>query len=127
MACILVREQEAKKIKKSTVTGSVSEKAYIFHAIDSPVSKSMRVGYLRLLEGYVKEFESTVDEVNLLLEGSLTYTCEGKSFTAKKGDIAFIERGSRVHFSTKEGCFVFCVTYPILQGALNNSREHKKE
>ena len=115
MACIIVRERDAKGLKKSMVTGSVSEKAYIFHAIDSPVSKSMRAGYLRLLVGYAKEFSSQADEVNLFLEGSLTYSCEGKSFTAQKGDIVFIEKGSRVHFSTEEGCLVFCVTHPILQ------------
>ena len=52
MACFLVREQEAKNLKKSEVTGSVSEKAYVFHVIDSHVSQNMGAGYLRLLAEY---------------------------------------------------------------------------
>lgn len=125
MACVIVREQEAKRLKKSTLFGPGDEKAYNFQAIASPVSKNMTAGYLRLHPGYAKEFESPVDEVDLFLEGSLTYTCEGKSFTAQKGDIAFIEKGSKVHFITEEGCFVFFVTYPLMQEAIEALKKDK--
>jgi ethanolamine utilization protein EutQ len=127
MACFIVREQEAKKLKRSTATGSVSEKAFISQAIASPVSKNMTAGYIRLDAGYSKEFESPIDEIDLFLEGSLTYTCEGKSFTAQKGDIVFIEKGSRVQFVTEEGCFGFFVTYPLMQETIEALKKQKEK
>jgi len=126
MHCFIVREQEAKKLKKSTLFGVEDERVYFSLAIDSPVSKHMSAGYIRLHPGYAKELESPVDEVDLFLEGSLTYTCEGNSFTAKKGDIVFIEKGSKVHFTTEEGCFAFFVTYPLMQEAIDEFRKIKK-
>ena len=115
MSCFIVREQEAKKLEKSVLFGKVSQKAYISQAIASPISKNMTAGYLKLDPGYSKYLESPVDEIDLFLEGSLTYAFEGKSFTAQKGDIVFIERGSRVNFITEGGCFVFYATYPLMQ------------
>jgi len=119
MPCFIVREQEAKKLKKSTLFGVEDERVYFSQAIDSPVSKNMTAGYIRLSPGYSKELESPVDEVDLFLEGTLTYTCEGRSFTAKKGDIVFIEKGSKLHFITEEGCFAFFVTYPLMREAID--------
>ena len=118
MPCAIVCEQDAKKLVQSSVTGSLSEKAYGSQAIASPVSKNMTAGYIRLDPGYAKEFESPIDEVDLFLEGSLTYTCEGKTFTAKKGDIVFLEKGYNVHFTTEGGCFIFYVTYPLFKETL---------
>ena len=115
MPCILVSEKEAKKLEHSTATGSVSTKAFISQAIASPVSRNMTAGYIRLDPGYDKELESPVDEIDLFLEGTLTYVCEGTTFTARAGDIVFIAQGTRVRFSTEEGCFGFFVTYPLLR------------
>jgi ethanolamine utilization protein EutQ len=115
MPCVLVREVDAKKLEPSAATGSVSTEAFISQAIASPASKHMTAGYIQLKPGYAKEFESPIDEIDLFLDGSLTYTCEGQTFTAEKGDIVFIEKGSKVKFVTEDGCFGFFVTYPLLQ------------
>jgi len=115
MTCSIVREQDAKKLEPSMVTGTPSDKAFISQAIASPVSKHMTGGYIRLKAGYAKEFVSPVDEIDMFIEGSLTYTYEGKTFTAQKGDIVFIQQGTKVHFVTEEGCFAFFVTYPLMQ------------
>ena len=126
MPCVLVREENAKKLEPSAATGSVSQEAFISQAIASPASKNMTAGYIKLKPGYAKEFESPIDEIDLFLDGSLTYTCEGDTFTAKRGDIVFIEKGSKVKFITEDGCFGFFVTYPLLQEtveALKKQRE----
>lgn len=115
MPCVLVKEKEAKKVVPSNATGSVSTQAFISQAIASPASKNMTGGYIRLDPDYRKEFESPVDEIDLFLEGSLTYNCEGQTFTALPGDIVFIEKGSKVSFHTEGGCFCFFVTYPLLR------------
>ena len=126
MPCVIVREQDAKKLEQSRVTGSLSEKAYVSQAIASPLSKNLTAGYIRLDPGYAKEFESPIDEVDLFLEGSLTYTSEGETFTAKKGDIVLIEKGSKVKFVAEEGCFVFYATYPLMQETID-ALKRKKE
>jgi ethanolamine utilization protein EutQ len=127
MPCTIVREKEAKKLERSQATGSVSKNAFISQAIASPVSKHITAGYIKLDAGYAKEFESPVDEVDLFLEGSLTYTCEGETFTAQKGDIVFIEKGSKVRFITENGCDAFFVTYPLLQEVIDALKKKKQQ
>ena len=125
MSCFLVREKEAKKLRKSTIPGSPKGKAFVSRPINYPVSKNMTAGYLNLKPGYSMEIEKTPsDEVDLFLEGSLTYIYEGKSFTAQKGDIAFIEKGSHVKFVSEEGSFVFYVTYPLTEANIEASKKN---
>jgi ethanolamine utilization protein EutQ (cupin superfamily) len=126
MSCFLVREKEAKELKKSTIPGSPKGKAFVSRPINYPLSKNMTAGYLQLKPGYSLEIGKTpADEVDLFLEGSLTYNYEGKSFTAQKGDIAFIEKGTRAHFITEEGCLIFYVTYPLVQASIEALKKNK--
>jgi ethanolamine utilization protein EutQ (cupin superfamily) len=119
MPCFIVKEDDAKKLGHVEIMGRVNEKAHFSQAVASPVSKNMTAGYIRLDPGYHRDIESPVDEVNLFLEGSLTYTAEGTTFSAKKGDIVFIKKGTKATFSTEEGCFAFYVTYPLFQETLD--------
>jgi ethanolamine utilization protein EutQ len=121
MSCFIVREKEARELKPSVLLGKVSEKAFISHAVDAPESKHMTAGFLRLDPGYNKELELPLDEVDLFIEGSLTLNFEGKTLTAQKGDVLFIEKGGRVHFESEEGCLVFYVTYPLMQEAMDEA------
>jgi ethanolamine utilization protein EutQ len=127
MPCVLVREEDAKKLEPSEATGTVSTMAFASQAVASPASKNMTAGYLKLNPGYDKEFVCPVDEIDLFLEGSLTYVCEGKTFTAVKGDIVFIEKGSTVKCSTDGGCFGFFVTYPLFQETLNELKKQPEK
>ena len=79
----------------------------------------MTAGYIRLDSGYHREIESPVDEVDLFLEGSLTYTAEGTTCTAQKGDVVFIKKGTAATFSSEEGCLAFYVTYPLFQETID--------
>jgi len=121
----IVPEEEAKKLETSVLFGSPNEYASLSQAIASPISKNLTGGYLRLKPGYDKELQSPVDEIDLFLEGSLTLTFDGQSKTAKKGDILFIEKGSKIHFKTDEGCLVFFVTYPLLQETVDALKKQK--
>ena len=125
MPCVLVREEDAKKLEPSAATGTVSKMAFASQAIASPESKNMTAGYIKLKPGYDKEFVCPVDEIDLFLEGSLTYTCEEKTFTAQKGDIVFIEKGSKVKCITEGGCFGFFVTYPLFQETLDALKKQR--
>ena len=48
----------------------------------------------------IGKLSTEYEEVNLFLEGSLTYSFVGERFTAQKGDVVLIEQGSRVHYIT---------------------------
>jgi len=108
------------------IMGRVNEKAHLSQAIKSPASQNMTAGYIRLDPGYHREIESPVDEVDLFLEGSLTYTAEGTTFNAQKGDIVFIKKGTMATFSTEEGCFAFYVTYPLFQETIDEMARKMK-
>ena len=119
MPCYIVKEKEVKKLDHVEIMGRVNEKAHLSQAIKSPASQNMTAGYIRLDPGYHREIQSPVDEVDLFLEGSLTYTAEGTTFTAQKGDVVFIKQGTKAIFSTEEGCLAFYVTYPLLQETID--------
>ena len=119
MPCYIVKEQAAKKLGHVEIMGSINEKAHLSQAVKSPASQNMTAGYIRLDPGYHREIQTPVDEVDLLLEGSLTYSSEGTTFTARKGDIVFIKKETKATFSTEEGCFAFYVTYPLFQETID--------
>ena len=50
-----------------------------------------------------------------------------RSFTAQRGDIVFIEKGSKVKFITEDGCFGFFVTYPLLQETVEALKRKAEE
>ncbi len=102
-------------LKPSNLTRTVSDMAMITKAIDKPVSKHMTAGYLQLKPGYDRTLSTEYEEVNLFLEGTLTYTFGEESFTAGPGDLVLIEQGSRVHYTTTEGCLVFYALSPPLK------------
>ena len=115
MACHRIPKEVAMDLKPSDVTGTVSDLALITKVIDKPISKHMTAGFLELKPGYDRELSTEYEEVNVFLEGSLTYTFDGESFVARKGDVILIEQGSRVHYTTSEGCLVFYALYPQLK------------
>jgi ethanolamine utilization protein EutQ len=126
MPCFIVRAEEAKKLEHVNLLGKVNEKARLSQAIKSPASQNMTAGYITLEPGYYREIESPVDEIDLFLEGSLTYSSDGQTFTARNGDIVFIKKGTRAIFSSEEGCLAFYVTYPLFQETLDALAEKMK-
>ena len=85
MACHRIPKQAAMDLKPSDLTRTVSDMALITKAVDKPLSQYMTAGYLKLKPGYDRELSTEYEEVNLFLEGSLTYSFEGERFTAQKG------------------------------------------
>ena len=52
------------------------------------------------------------DEVDLVLEGVLHITIQGRVLEGKAGDVLYIPKGSRIVFGTPNRVRVFYVTYP---------------
>lgn len=52
------------------------------------------------------------DEVDLVLEGVLQLTIDGRTLEGKTGDVFYVPKGSRIVFGTPRHVRVFYVTYP---------------
>lgn len=52
------------------------------------------------------------DEVDLVLEGTLEISIDGRAVRAQEGDVVFIPKGSKIVFGTPHRVRVFYVTYP---------------
>ena len=72
---------------------------------------SMAAGYMALEKG---EFPWTLtyDEVDVVLEGELVITRDGKSAHARVGDTIFIPKGSSITFGTPEHVRFIYVAFP---------------
>lgn len=52
------------------------------------------------------------DEMNYILEGTVTVTVEGREYAARSGDVLFIPSGTKVEYRTPETAKWFFVTHP---------------
>lgn len=51
-------------------------------------------------------------EIDLVLEGTLHLTIDGRTLEGRAGDVLYLPKGSKVHFGTPGRVRVFYVTYP---------------
>ena len=107
MACHRIPKQEAMDLKPSDITRTVSDMALITKAVDKPLSQYMTAGYLELKPGYDRELSTEYEEVNLFLEGSLTYSFGGERFTAQKGDVVRSNRAAGSIILRKKAVWFF--------------------
>jgi ethanolamine utilization protein EutQ len=79
--------------------------------ITSADGSSMAAGYMALDKG---EFPWTLtyDEVDVVLEGELVITRDGKSVHARAGDTIFIPKGSKITFGTPDYVRFIYVAFP---------------
>ncbi|WP_339673775.1 ethanolamine utilization acetate kinase EutQ [Dasania marina] len=54
----------------------------------------------------------TYDEIDVVLEGELHITCNGKTHIGKPGDVFFIPKGSAIEFGTPDKVRFVYVAYP---------------
>ena len=80
----------------------------------SPESQNLGAGCGSFAAGAATagEIPITWEEIVVILDGSLTLTCNGVTQTASAGEFVYITAGSDVHFSTNDGCLLVYVTCP---------------
>jgi ethanolamine utilization protein EutQ len=61
------------------------------------------------------------DEVDLVLEGVLQITIDGRMLEGRAGDVFYIPKGSKILFGTPWRTKVFYVTYPADWAAASNA------
>ncbi len=105
-----------KVVRGSTVkmdvfdTGDPSVKAY-YQELVSKDESHISAGFL-VIDHSSFEWELTYEEIDYVIEGTLTVTIDGKTYTAKAGDVLFVPSGSKVIWGSPDKARVFYATYP---------------
>ncbi|MDR3541750.1 MAG: cupin domain-containing protein [Desulfosporosinus sp.] len=71
----------------------------------------MSAGFLTI-EKSSFEWKLCYEEIDIILEGSLSITINGETYHAHQGDVLFVPKGSKVTWSSSEYVKFFYVTYP---------------
>lgn len=91
-------------------TGDPNVKAYFQELVSKEESK-MSAGFL-VIENSKFEWELTYEEIDYVIEGTLTVEINGKTYTAYPGDVLFVPSGSKVVWGSPDKARVFYTTYP---------------
>lgn len=91
-------------------TGDPSVKAY-YQELVSKEESHISAGFL-VIDHSSFEWELTYEEIDYVIEGTLTVTIDEKTYTAKAGDVLFVPSGSKVVWGSPDKARVFYATYP---------------
>ncbi len=91
-------------------TGNPNDKVF-YQEIISKDDSSMSAGFLTI-EKSSFAWELCYEEIDYVIEGTLTITINDKTFTAYPGDILYVPSGSKVVWGSPDKAKVFYTTYP---------------
>lgn len=91
-------------------TGNPNAKVYFQELVSKEESK-MSAGFL-IIENSKFDWELTYEEIDYVIEGTLTVEINGKTYTAYPGDVLFVPSGSKVVWGSPDKARVFYTTYP---------------
>lgn len=91
-------------------TGNPDNKVFYQELVSKDDSK-MSAGFLTI-EKSSFEWELCYEELDFVIEGTLTVTLNGKTFTAHAGDVLFVPSGSKVVWGSPDKARIFYATYP---------------
>lgn len=91
-------------------TGNPNNKVF-YQELISKDDASMSAGFLTI-EKSSFEWELCYEEIDYVIEGTLTITINGKTFTAYPGDVLYVPSGSKVVWGSPDKAKVFYTTYP---------------
>jgi ethanolamine utilization protein EutQ len=91
-------------------TGNPDNKVYFQELVSKEESK-MSAGFLHI-EDSSFEWELTYEEIDYVIEGTLTVEINGHKYVAHPGDVLFVPSGSKVIWGSPDKARVFYATYP---------------
>jgi ethanolamine utilization protein EutQ len=91
-------------------TGNPSTKV-AYREVISKDDSQMSAGFLTI-EKSSFDWELCYEEIDIILEGSLSITLNGETFEACQGDVLFVPKGSKVTWRSSGYVKLFYVTYP---------------
>ncbi|WP_411682198.1 cupin domain-containing protein [Clostridium thailandense] len=91
-------------------TGNPDNKVYYQELVSKEESK-MSAGFL-IIENSKFDWELTYEEIDYVIEGTLTVEINGKTYTAHAGDVLFVPSNTKVVWGSPDKARVFYTTYP---------------
>lgn len=91
-------------------TGTPGANAYYQEVVGKEESK-ISAGFL-VIDRSDFRWKLTYDEIDYVIEGTLTVTLNGRTFTAHAGDVLFVPAGSEVVWGSPDRARIFYATYP---------------
>lgn len=109
---ILLAPQEVNVTEEDRLhTGNTNDKVYCHDLLK--ISESPRLGCgLMVMEETTFDWQLDYDEIDYIIEGTLTVTIAGRKITAGAGEVIFIPKGSTIKFGATEKVRFLYVTYP---------------
>ena len=92
-------------------TGNPKDKVYTKDLTTAKESKRLGMGVMEM-EKTTFDWTLNYDEVDIVLEGSLSVISDGITKTAQKNEMIFIPKGSSIKFSAPDYAKFIYVTYP---------------
>lgn len=91
-------------------TGNPQAKAF-FQELVSKEESHISAGFL-VIDHSEFDWELTYEEIDYVIEGTLTVTIDGRKYTAHAGDVLFVPSGSKVVWGSPDKARIFYATYP---------------
>ncbi|MEH7158352.1 cupin domain-containing protein [Neobacillus drentensis] len=91
-------------------TGNPDNKVF-YQELISKDESSMSAGFLTI-EKSSFEWELTYEEIDYVIEGTVTVSINGKTYTAYPGDVLYVPSGSKVVWGSPDKAKIFYTTYP---------------
>ena len=91
-------------------TGTPGAKAF-FQELVNKEESHISAGFL-VIDHSEFPWELTYEEIDYVIEGTLTVTIDGKKYTAHAGDVLFVPSGSKVIWGAPDKARIFYATYP---------------
>ncbi|MCM3765640.1 cupin domain-containing protein [Neobacillus niacini] len=91
-------------------TGNSNNKVF-YQELVSKDESQMSAGFLTIEQSKF-EWELTYEEIDYVIEGTLTVTINGKTYTALPGDVLYVPKGSKVVWGSPDKAKIFYTTYP---------------
>lgn len=113
-ACpVLLAEAAAQKVSEEDRldTGDSSHRVYTHDLFTLSQSPRLGAGIMEMRKTTFP-WELCYDEIDYVIAGSLTVIWEGRSVTARPGQVILIPKGSRIRFSVPDYAKFLYVTYP---------------
>nr|WP_321465987.1 cupin domain-containing protein [uncultured Desulfobulbus sp.] len=92
-------------------TGKAGDKVLLKDVFTTKESPRLGCGVMEM-EASTFAWTLNYDEIDIVLEGSLTIIVNGKKITANKGELVLIPKNTAIEFSAPEYARFIYVTYP---------------
>lgn len=91
-------------------TGNPNDKV-LYQELIGKDNSSMSAGFLTIDHSNFN-WELDYEEIDYVIEGTLTVTINGKTFTAYPGDVLYVPSGSKVVWGSPDKAKLFYIAYP---------------